>query len=130
MTNNEIPVFDVIIVGAGLSGIGAAYHIQSKCAGKSYTVLEARTTIGGTWDLFKYPGIRSDSDMYTLGFPFNPWKNPKAIADGPSILQYIRDTAKKFDIDKKIRYNHQVTDANWSDENKMWTLQIAENTEA
>jgi len=122
---NGIPFSDVIIVGAGLSGIGAAYHIQSKCPKKTYTVLEARDTMGGTWDLFKYPGIRSDSDMYTLGFPFNPWKNPKAIADGPSILQYIKDTARKFDIDKKIQYNHQVVDASWSDDEKMWTLTMA-----
>jgi len=121
---NGFLFFDVIIVGAGLSGIGAAYHIQSKCPKKTFTVLEARGTMGGTWDLFRYPGIRSDSDMYTLGFPFNPWENPKAIADGPSILQYIKDTAAKFGIDKKIQYNHKVTDASWSDDEKMWTLTL------
>ena len=127
MQTQNIPWYDVVIVGAGLSGIGAAYHIQSKCAGKSYTVLEARSTLGGTWDLFKYPGIRSDSDMYTLGFSFNPWVNAKAIADGPSILQYIKDTAAKFAIDKKIQYNHQVVDASWSDTDKQWTITLADN---
>ncbi len=127
MHKNDIPFYDVVIVGAGLSGIGAAYHIQSKCAGKTYTVLEARSTMGGTWDLFKYPGIRSDSDMYTLGFSFNPWVNAKAIADGPAILQYIKDTAAKFGIDKKIQYNHKVVDASWSDADKRWTITLADN---
>ncbi len=123
----KIPFYDVVIVGAGISGIGAAYHIQHKCPGKSITVLEARSNIGGTWDLFKYPGIRSDSDMYTLGFSFNPWKNPKAIADGPSILEYIKDTAKKFGIDKMIQFNHSVKNASWSDEDAIWTVTIAPN---
>ena len=127
MNNQSIKDYDVIIVGAGLSGIGAAYHLQTACSGKSFAVLEARSAIGGTWDLFKYPGIRSDSDMYTLGFPFNPWENPKAIADGPSILQYIKDTAQKFGIDKKIKFNHKVVDASWTDSDKLWTLKIAGN---
>lgn len=118
-------MYDVIVVGAGLSGIGAAYHLQHECPGKTFTVLESRETIGGTWDLFRYPGIRSDSDMFTLGFSFNPWENPKAIADGPSILQYIKDTAAKFGIDKKIQFNHKVVDASWSDAEQMWTLTIA-----
>lgn len=122
---NKTTGYDVIVVGAGLSGIGAAYHLQHECPKKTFTVLEGRASIGGTWDLFKYPGIRSDSDMYTLGFPFSPWQNPKAIADGPSILQYIKDTAAKFGIDKKIQFNHKVTEASWSDEDKMWTLTIA-----
>lgn len=125
MKQETASLYDVIVVGAGLSGIGAAYHLQTECPNKSFTVLEARSTIGGTWDLFKYPGIRSDSDMYTLGFPFNPWQNPKAIADGPAILQYIKDTAQKFGIDKKIQFNHKVIDASWSDSDKIWTLKIA-----
>ena len=124
MENKEIPFYDVLIVGAGLSGIAAAYHIQSKCPDKSYAVLEGRAVIGGTWDLFKYPGIRSDSDMYTLGFSFNPWESPKAIADGPSILQYIKDTAQKFGIDEKILFNHKVVDASWTDSSKYWTLTL------
>ena len=123
--NNELSSYDIVIVGAGLSGIGAAYYMQDKCPDRNYTVLEARSSMGGTWDLFRYPGIRSDSDMYTLGFPFNPWKDPKAIADGPSILQYIKDTAQKFGINQNIQFNHKVTEASWSDEDKMWTLRIA-----
>ena len=114
--------YDLIIIGAGLSGIGAAYHIMDKCPDKSFAILEARENMGGTWDLFKYPGIRSDSDMYTLGFSFNPWVDAKSIADGPSILQYIKDTAAKFGIDKKILFNHRVIDASWSDEDKFWTM--------
>lgn len=117
--------YDVIIVGAGISGIGAAYHLQHDCPGKTFVVLEGREALGGTWDLFRYPGIRSDSDMYTLGFSFNPWRNPKAIADGPAILDYMKETAATFGIDKKIRYNHKVTDASWSDKDQRWTLTIA-----
>src|SRR5690606_27309983 len=95
---------DVVIVGAGLSGIGAAYRLQTECPGKSYAVLEARDAMGGTWDLFRYPGIRSDSDMFTLGYPFKPWRDAKSIADGPSILRYITETAAENGIDRKIRY--------------------------
>src|SRR3982075_929256 len=103
--------FDVLIVGAGLSGIAAGYHLQTKCPGKSYVILEGRDAIGGTWDLFRYPGIRSDSDMYTLGYNFRPWREAKAIADGPSILKYVRDTAQENGIDKKVRFHHRVTRA-------------------
>jgi hypothetical protein len=91
--------FDVLIVGAGLSGIGAGYHLQEKCPGKSYVILEGRDCIGGTWDLFRYPGIRSDSDMHTLGYSFKPWLDAKAIADGPAILDYVRQTAAENDVD-------------------------------
>jgi monooxygenase len=115
---------DVLIVGAGLSGIGAAWHLQDKCPGKSYAILEARETSGGTWDLFRYPGIRSDSDMYTLGYSFRPWKDAKAIADGPSILSYIRAVASDHGIDAKIRYGHRVVAASWSTPQARWTVEI------
>ena len=114
---------DVIIVGAGLSGIGAAYHLQTRCPRKSYAILESRERLGGTWDLFRYPGIRSDSDMYTLGYSFRPWTDPKAIADGPSILKYVRDTAEAHGIDRKIRYGHRVVRASWSSKDARWTVE-------
>lgn len=114
--------FDVLIVGAGLSGIGAAHHLQRRCPGKSYAVLEGRETSGGTWDLFRYPGIRSDSDMYTLGYAFKPWENAKAIADGPSILRYIRETAEEGGIDRHIRYGHRVVRADWSTPDARWAV--------
>jgi len=113
---------DVLIVGAGLSGIGAAHHLQQRCPGKSYAILEARGASGGTWDLFRYPGIRSDSDMYTLGYSFKPWENAKAIADGPSILRYIRETAEEGGIDRHIRYRHRVVGAQWSTPDARWTV--------
>jgi monooxygenase len=119
---------DVLIVGAGLSGIGAAYHLQSKCPGKTYAILEARSRSGGTWDLFRYPGIRSDSDMYTLGYSFRPWENPKAIADGDSILAYVRDTAERNGITNQIRFNHKVVRAAWSSADARWTVE-AERTD-
>ncbi len=115
--------FDVVIVGAGLSGIGAGYHLQANCPGKSYVILEGRDAIGGTWDLFRYPGIRSDSDMYTLGYAFKPWLEAKAIADGPSILKYVRETARENGIDKHIRYGHSVKSAAWSSEDAAWTVE-------
>ena len=105
---------DVLIVGAGLSGIGAAHHLQDAFGGKSYAILEARDAIGGTWDLFRYPGVRSDSDMYTLGYRFRPWTQGKAIADGPSILRYVRDTAAEAGINEHIRFGHRVIGAEWS----------------
>ena len=116
--------FDVLVVGAGLSGIAAGYHLQDKCPGKSYIILESRDAIGGTWDLFRYPGIRSDSDMYTLGFNFRPWRNAKAIADGPSILEYVRDTARENGIDKKVRFYHRVRRAEWSSREARWTVEV------
>lgn len=113
---------DVLIVGAGLSGIGAAWWLQQKCPGKTYAILEQREAIGGTWDLFRYPGIRSDSDMYTLGYAFRPWTEAKAIADGPSILKYVRDTAREARIEKNIRFRHKVLSANWDSEAARWTV--------
>ncbi len=114
---------DVLIVGAGLSGIGAAYYLQTMCPSRTYTILEGREVSGGTWDLFRYPGVRSDSDMYTLGYRFRPWTNAKAIADGPSILAYIRDTAKEYGIDRKIQFNTRVRNASWSSTDARWTIE-------
>jgi cation diffusion facilitator CzcD-associated flavoprotein CzcO len=113
---------DVLIVGAGLSGVGAACRLQERLPGKTYAVLEARDTIGGTWDLFRYPGIRSDSDMFTLGYPFRPWKDPKAIADGPSILSYIQETAAAHGVVDRIRFGHRVVRASWSSSDALWTV--------
>ena len=121
--------FDVVIVGAGLSGIQAAYHLQRRLPGKSFTILEARDTIGGTWDLFRYPGVRSDSDMYTLGYAFRPWSAPGALAGGAAILAYIRDTARAFAIDGKVRFAHAMTAAAWSSREARWTLDIARGAE-
>jgi len=116
--------YDVVIVGAGLSGIGAAVHLQKHCPNKTYTILESRAALGGTWDLYRYPGIRSDSDMHTLGYNFKPWKAAKAIADGPSILEYVNETADEYDIRKNIRFNRRVLGASWSSEDARWTLDI------
>ena len=114
--------FDVVVVGAGISGVGAGYHLQANCPGRSYVILEGRERMGGTWDLFRYPGIRSDSDMYTLGFSFRPWTNAKAIADGPSILAYLEDTAREYGIDKHIRYRTRVKSAAWSTPDAAWSV--------
>jgi cation diffusion facilitator CzcD-associated flavoprotein CzcO len=122
-TTRNAEHFDVLIVGAGLSGIGAGYHLQQNCPGKSYVILEGRDCIGGTWDLFRYPGIRSDSDMFTLGYSFKPWTDAKAIADGPSILNYVRETATENGIDKKIRFHHRVKRASWSTQDACWTIE-------
>ncbi len=119
---------DILIVGAGLSGIGAAYHVQTRCPGKTYAILEGRENIGGTWDLFHYPGIRSDSDMYTLGFSFQPWRDPKAIADGPSILAYIKETAATYSIDQNIRFGHCVRRAEWASTDSLWTVRAERST--
>jgi monooxygenase len=115
--------FDVIVVGAGLSGIGGACHLKRECPAKSFVILEGRERMGGTWDLFRYPGVRSDSDMYTLGYRFRPWRDNKAMADGPAILSYIRDTAAEYDVDKSIRYNHRVRRASWSSHDARWTVE-------
>ncbi|BDD57646.1 hypothetical protein MPDQ_007226 [Monascus purpureus] len=121
--------FDVVVVGAGISGINAAYRVQSQLPGYSYAVLEARDSVGGTWDLFRYPGIRSDSDLFTFGFPWNPWNQPEAIAAGGAIVQYIKDSAAKYGIDKHILFQHRLTLASWSTEEQAWTLSVQSNGE-
>src|SRR5450631_1902924 len=118
--------FDVLIVGAGLSGIGAGCHLQRQCPAKFYVILESRNTSGGTWDLFRYPGVRSDSDMYTLGYNFRPWKESKAIADGSAIVNYIRETARQYGVDRKIRFGHLVTRASWSSRDALWTIEATD----
>jgi cation diffusion facilitator CzcD-associated flavoprotein CzcO len=113
---------DVLIVGAGLSGIGAGHYLQTECLWADYAIFEARDAIGGTWDLFRYPGIRSDSEMHTLGYSFRPWDGEKSIADGDSILQYIKDTAKESHVDTHIRFNHRVVAAEWSTPDSLWRI--------
>jgi cation diffusion facilitator CzcD-associated flavoprotein CzcO len=115
--------FDVLIVGAGLSGIGAACHLRRLCSHKSFAILEARDALGGTWDLFRYPGIRSDSDMFTLGYSFAPWEGPKSITDGPSILEYVKRTAREHRVEETIRFGHRVTRARWCSEQARWTVE-------
>ena len=113
---------DVLVVGAGISGIGAGYHLQTMCPDRSYAILEGRGQLGGTWDLFRYPGIRSDSDMYTLGYAFKPWTEAKAIADGPAILSYLNETAAEHGIDQHIRFRHHVEQAAWSTKRATWIV--------
>ncbi|MGV8997145.1 MAG: flavin-containing monooxygenase [Parvibaculaceae bacterium] len=124
MTSATTEHFDMLIVGAGISGIGAAYHLGANCPTKTYAILEGREAMGGTWDLFRYPGIRSDSDMYTLGYSFKPWTQAKAIADGPAILGYLHETADENDIKRHIRFRHMVKRASWSSEDAAWTVEI------
>ena len=114
--------FDVVVVGAGISGIGAGYHLQTLCPTHSYVILEGREDIGGTWDLFRYPGVRSDSDMHTLGYRFKPWTAEKSIADGQAILHYLHETVREFSIDQHIRFKHQVNRAEWSSTDARWTV--------
>lgn len=124
-TRNAPPTdVDVLVVGAGLSGIAAGYHLQDKCPNKSYAILEMRDRMGGTWDLFRYPGVRSDSDMHTLGYGFRPWTDSVALADGPSILKYIEETAAEFGIDEHIHYQQKVEAARWSSETATWTVSV------
>ena len=120
----DIDHFDVLIIGAGLSGVGAAARLRMDCPAKTFAILEGRAASGGTWDLFRYPGVRSDSDMYTLGYRFRPWKEQKAIADGPAILKYIRETAREYDLDKEIRYGHRVSRAEWSSQEARWRVEV------
>lgn len=121
---DNIPVYDTIVVGAGLSGIGAAYAIKNDLPNDSFCILEGRDSIGGTWDLFRYPGIRSDSEMYTLGYSFSPWLDRKMLADGSTILNYIKMTADKYDISKYIKLGHTVKRVSWKDSTSEWTVMI------
>ena len=125
---SDVEHLDVLVVGAGLSGIGAGAYLQMKCPWASYAVFEARDAIGGTWDLFRYPGIRSDSDMHTLGYSFRPWDGEKSIADGASILRYIEETAREAGVDRKIRFQHRITRAEWSTADACWHV-TAERTD-
>jgi cation diffusion facilitator CzcD-associated flavoprotein CzcO len=120
----ETTYVDVLVIGAGVSGVSAGYHLQSRCPNKTYAILEARERLGGTWDLFRFPGIRSDSDMYTFGYSFKPWTDPKFIADGQSILRYVTDTAREHGIDKHIRYQHRALKASWSSDDALWTVEV------
>src|SRR5690349_9256961 len=120
---NAAEYIDVLVVGAGLSGVCAGYHLQKNCPAKRYLILEGRADIGGTWDLFRYPGVRSDSDMHTLGYSFQPWRHEQAIADGNTILQYVKDTAREHGIDQRIRFNHRVLSASWSSADALWTVE-------
>src|ERR1700682_4052537 len=122
--------FDVLIIGPGLSDIDAAYHLQNLCPSKSYVILEQRERIGGTWDLFRYPGIRSDSDMLTMGYGFRPWTHPKAISPGDDIRDYITDTARDAGIDRNIRFQHTIKRAKWSSKEAKWTVEAVRKSPA
>jgi cation diffusion facilitator CzcD-associated flavoprotein CzcO len=126
---NEREHVNVLIVGAGLSGIGAAVHLRQNCPEKSYAILEARESMGGTWDLFRYPGIRSDSDMFTLGYSFKPWRGPKSITSGESILDYIKETAQEYGVEGKVRFGHKVVAAEWSSADSRWTVRAERDGE-
>ena len=121
-------ILDVLIVGSGISGIGAGAHLSMKCPNKKYLILEGRENFGGTWDLFKYPGIRSDSDMHTLGFSFKPWENKKSIADAHSIMDYLEETIQEYELTDKIRYKHYVHSADWSSTENIWTLTVEDKS--
>ena len=120
----DAEAFDVIIIGAGLSGIGTAVRLQRECPDRDFILLERREAIGGTWDLFRYPGIRSDSDMHTLGYDFKPWEAEKSIADGPSILSYVNETADEHCIRERIRFTQKLIAADWSSERGQWQLTV------
>jgi monooxygenase len=122
------PDYDITIVGAGISGIGTAYWLQKKCPTKTIAILEARETIGGTWSLFQYPGIRSDSDMFTFGYRFKPWTNPQSLSDGESIKNYLQETLDENDLEKHVKFQHKMLSCNWSSENQQWTLDVETNT--
>ncbi len=122
MTSPVSAYVDVLVIGAGISGISAAYYLSTNCPDRTFAIVEQRSNLGGTWDLFRYPGVRSDSDMHTLGFRFAPWVHERAIADGGSILEYLHETVDKFDIRRKIRFDHQITTAVWSSEERQWTV--------
>ena len=122
MKNNIQHFTDILIIGAGISGIGAACHLKRNCPNKSFLILEGRKKLGGTWDLFKYPGIRSDSDMYTFAYKFSPWTNENTISDGKTILKYLNENVNKFDLKDKIKYNHWINEINWNSKKNEWTV--------
>jgi len=126
---NTNEVLDVVIIGAGISGIGTAYWLQKKCPSKKFTILEARDKIGGTWSLFRYPGIRSDSDMFTFGYKFKPWKSSNLLSSGENIMSYLAETVKENDIEKHIQFESRLMEAHWSDTSKLWTLKVQKNHE-
>lgn len=123
--NSSKPPYDVLIIGAGISGIGNAHWLRKKCPGKNIAILEARSSIGGTWSLFQYPGIRSDSDMFTFGYRFKPWSDPQSLSSGKDILYYLQETVDENGLNDLILFNHKMTSANWSDQSNTWTLQVA-----